>query len=256
MTSRSDRRGSPGAQGESAAANAAGGRSSDESGNSLRAKLGRCREKIRADGWPAACRAYLRRAGIATWPFYYMKETVMADIAPHLTALPEGFEFSVFGLDEMTAISGMEERKACAGREYVFENCARGDTCVGLKRNGEIAAFHWFSVGRTRGKLYPAELKENEAYLYGMYVPRAFRGRNLAPILRYRTYEALRDMGRDTFYSITETSNTASMWFKAKLNAQTLFLAVYFEIFGKKRRGRWVLRRYGQRPPTRCATLR
>lgn len=76
-----------------------------------------------------------------------------------------------------------------------------------------------------------------------MYVLKAFRGNNLAPILRYKNYEILKGMGRDTFYSVTEYFNTASLRFKAKLNARVIFLALYVEIF-KRYRFRWILRRY------------
>ena len=76
-----------------------------------------------------------------------------------------------------------------------------------------------------------------------MYVLKAFRGNNLAPILRYKSYEILKRMGRDTFYSVTECFNAASFRFKAKLNARVIFLALYVEIF-KRYRISWILRRY------------
>ena len=88
-------------------------------------------------------------------------------------------------------------------------------------------------------------MEPNEAYLYDMYVKKAFRGRNLAPALRYKSYEVLKDMGRDTFYSITERSNTASFRFKQKLGAKLVFLGLYVEFFGKFRK-RWALKRYDQ----------
>ena len=49
-------------------------------------------------------------------------------------------------------------------------------------------------------------------------------------IMRYRCYETLRDLGRDTFYSVTITSNKPSWRFKQKLgaNAELKDVAVEF----------------------------
>jgi len=185
----------------------------------------RVRARIRAHGLSFVLKDYAR-AWIRIISFYYIKEVVPAQIPEELTTIPEGFEFSAFNREDVLAISTMAERKDYIYDQYVLENFDAGDTCLGIKHNGEIAAFTWYSLEKCRSGHYPVTMRENEAYLYDMYVLRAFRGHNLAPILRYRNYEVLERLGRDTFYSITERSNKASLRFKQKLGARIVFLGL------------------------------
>jgi hypothetical protein len=71
-----------------------------------------------------------------------------------------------------------------------------------------------------------------------MYVLKTFHGMKLAPILRHRTYVALKSMERDTLSSITEFFNTASFQFKQKLSTKPVFFVVYVELFRKRYQGR------------------
>jgi ribosomal protein S18 acetylase RimI-like enzyme len=214
-----------------------------EQSRDLLSKWNRFVERARNEGVLFALLHHLKRVGIVAQPFYYMREALPAEIPEHLTKLPEGFEFSVFGRDDVMAISRLEERKGYVGEKYVVKNLNKGDACLGVKCHGNIAAFTWYSLVGSDEEVYPVTMKENEAYLYDMYVLKAYRGNNIAPTLRYRNYEVLRRIGRDTFYSVTEHSNLASLRFKQKLGAQPVLLAIHIAFF-KKYRVRWVLRRY------------
>lgn len=91
---------------------------------------------------------------------------------------------------------------------------------VGLYRNEELEAFMMI---RTKsfaffGKEF--QLGQNEAYLENMYTYEKFRGKNLAPYLRYQCYKLLAAEGRTNCYSITQYFNTSSRKFKAKLGAK------------------------------------
>jgi hypothetical protein len=185
----------------------------------------------------------LAKAGIVLTPFYYMKEVLTSDIPPHLTTLPEGFEFSTFDREDVEAISNHPERKGYVNQPYVINNFNKGDTCLGIKHKGEIAGFTWFSTKENRDKFYQSIMKANEAYLYDMFILKSFRGHNLAPTLRFKNYEILKSLGRDTFYSITECSNTASYRFKEKLGSRIVFLGVHVRFF-KKRHKTFVVRKY------------
>ncbi len=209
----------------------------------LSSKWNRFLERVRNEGVLFALLRYSRRVGILVQPFYYMREALPAEFPEHLTKLPEGLEFSVFGRDDVLAISQLEERKGYVNERYVVDSLDKGDTCLGVKRHGKIVAFTWYSLARSDSQIYPVTMKPNEAYLYDMYVVKAYRGVNIAPILRYRTYEVLTSMGRDTFYSVTELSNAASIRFKQKLGAQPVLLGIYIR-FVNRYRVRWVLRRF------------
>jgi hypothetical protein len=205
--------------------------------------LKRARERFRREGFFALLQC-AQLVGIQIKPFYYMKEVLPPAIPAGLTDLPQGFEFSTFDFNDVMAISKLYERECYRDPEDVISYFNNGKICLGIKCNSEIRAFTWISFGETGTPFYPVSLAENEAYLFDMYVLKAFRGMNLAPILRYRTYVALKDMGRDTFYSITEFFNSASFRFKQKLDAKAVFLGVYIALFGKWYQSLWVVRRY------------
>ena len=200
-------------------------------------------EGVRTHGLRVTLRHFQRRAGIRITPFYWVKELLPADIPAQLTVLPEGFEFGVFGAEEIAIIARFPEGGGIASEQLVLERFRDGHTCLGMKREGQIVAFSWFALDATHNKVHPAVMHPNEAYLFNMYVLPELRGHNLASILRYKNYEILRAMGRDTCYSVTLTSNKASWRFKQKLNAQRVFLGLYIALFGKLE-GRWILRRY------------
>ena len=61
----------------------------------------------------------------------------------------------------------------------------------------------------------------------------SYRGKNLAPFLRYKMYEYLAQKGRTVFYSTTELFNPASMKFKRKLGAKRKKLCVSICFFKK-----------------------
>jgi ribosomal protein S18 acetylase RimI-like enzyme len=88
-------------------------------------------------------------------------------------------------------------------------------------------------------------LKNNEAYLWNMYTKESYRGRNLAPYLRYKSYEMLKEMGRDVIYSISDSFNTPAIKFKEKLNAEEVKHILYVKLFKCKARG-FVLKSWKQ----------
>jgi len=202
----------------------------------------RVSERIRTQGLFPALRDY-SKTWIRIIPFYYIKEVVTSATPAHLTTIPEGFEFSIFNREDVMVISKLEERKDYIYEQYAFECLNHGDTCLGIKHKGEIAAFTWYSLEKCRSWHYPTMMRENEAYLYDMYVLKSFRGHNLAPVLRYKNYEILKGLGRDTFYSITEYSNDASLRFKQKLGAKIVFLGLCI-VLRNKHSIHWVLKRY------------
>lgn len=174
--------------------------------------------------------------GVLFYPFYYFKEVSPSDLASRIAAIPADYEFSFFGPQELQFISEHPERKGYVKEEYVHENLQAGDTCLGCRYKGEIAGFTWFSLAENRHWYYRSLMKANEAYLYDIFIFKAFRGQNLSLILRLKNYEILSKMGRDTFYSITDYSNTPSFRFKKKLGAQIVFKGWHLECFDRWRK--------------------
>ncbi len=203
--------------------------------------LRKARDKFRYGLILLVIRDYLIKLGIEITPFYWMKETIPDKVQTNLDANFNDYEFSYFGLEEIKTICKLPEREF--GEKYMTNIFNKGKKCYGVKCKGEIAAFTWFDLDESFTKFYPTTMKANEAYLFDMYVLKPFRGKYLAPILRYKIYTILKEMGRDTYYSITECFNTPSIKFKEKLNAQYVLMGLYINLFNKYKK-RWILKKY------------
>lgn len=108
-----------------------------------------------------------------------------------------------------------------------------GQRCLGLKYKDELASFMFINLTECDFTPQIIPLKNDEAYLAYMYTMKAFRGKNLAPYLRYKSYEILKKMGRNKIYSVSIYFNSSALRYKEKLNAKNLKLALYIEIFKK-----------------------
>lgn len=105
--------------------------------------------------------------------------------------------------------------------------------CLGIKHKGEIVAYMWYDLQKCDTRLLSFQLKEDEAYLYSARTFSAYKGKSLAPYLRYELYKHLNQMGRTRLYSITSFSNIPAIMFKRKLNAKPLKLYLYIKVFNK-----------------------
>ena len=105
--------------------------------------------------------------------------------------------------------------------------------CYGLKKNGDIVGFTWFNLKECQSNLHPTAMKENEAYLFDMYIMKPYRGKNVAVYLRYRCMQVLKTLNKDTLYSISEYFNKPAVQFKKKFNAEFLALYLRVKVFNK-----------------------
>ncbi len=108
-----------------------------------------------------------------------------------------------------------------------------GAKCIAIKDKGEIVAFMWISFDVVSIYSIDMKLKNDEAYLWYMYTLESHRGKNLAPYLRYKSYEILKDLGRVRLYSVSGFFNTPAVRFKEKLNAKKLKLILFIKIFNR-----------------------
>lgn len=114
---------------------------------------------------------------------------------------------------------------------------------VGLYRGNDLAALMMIRFREFRCGAKVFRLQENEAYLENMYTYENFRGKNLAPYLRYHCYKILAESGINSCYSLTQCFNTSSRKFKAKLGAQHQELYLHIGLF-KRFRKTFLLKRY------------
>ncbi len=171
----------------------------------------------------------LARIGINIMPYYWVKEEVHNCEEPKIKGNVADYKLRNLNLEELTLICKDIDNFIMDDLIDDFKNC---DLCIGLENNKEIAAYMFIGLNSFDFKYRKIEILENEAYLFNMWTFHSFRGRNLAPYLRFKSYELLNEMGRDTKYSITEYFNKSSIKFKNKLNSKHLQLYLYIELFG------------------------
>lgn len=177
----------------------------------------------------------LSRVGLTIEPYYLEQELLhdegelKVNVKPRLDSCTVGF------LDEdtiRTFMTAPERINADEGYK-IDQRLADGCVCFGVKHKDEIAAYTWCSLKRCTDEKLTFPLKENEAYLFDAYTFKKYRGKNLAPYMRYQLYKYLVAKGRNIFYSVTLLYNTPSIKFKSKLNAKHLKLYLYICLFEK-----------------------
>jgi len=182
----------------------------------------------------------LEPIGISVSPYYWIQEGLNDDATSEFQRKFEGYSFEFFGMDELKSI--VESKAWKYSEEQLVSWLKDGKKCFGAKFQGQIAAFMWIDLNESNCKWYKFPLKDDEAYLFDMYTMRPFRGKGIAPYLRYQGYKILKDMGRDTCYSYSDIFNSPSIKFKKKLNAKFLRIGLYIELF-RKYHWNWVIKK-------------
>lgn len=113
-------------------------------------------------------------------------------------------------------------------RKHVQEGCL----CYGLKYNGEITAFTWCNLYRCH-EIYPFNLKNDEAYITETYTFEAYRGKNLAPFLKYQFNQYLMKAGRKKVYGFINVFNSPAIRYMKKINAIPIKIIFCVRLFDK-----------------------
>jgi len=165
---------------------------------------------------------------------YYLVEEGL-----HLQTVPLDFdnfnEYSVQFLkeNELNIIADIPEKSF--KKEILINRIKNGSKCLILKKDDKVIGYTWFNLNICDLPFFKIQLKENEAYLFDAYVLMEFRGKRIAPFLRYRCYKELQKLNRTVLYSFSEYLNKQSINFKKKLNARFLILILYVNLFNKLR---------------------
>lgn len=181
-------------------------------------------------------RSVLCKAGIDVSPYYLFEEGFGPGGTPEIQIKGSVADYTFEFLKPVdmkilaaTGYAGFTESK-------LLGMLSAGEMCIGMRHNGEIAAFMWINFTQFQHKSTVIQINSNEAYLWAMYTLYPYRGNNLAPYLRYKSYELLKEMGRDKLYSISDYFNAPAVKFKKKLNARKLKLILDIQIFNKLHR--------------------
>ena len=188
--------------------------------------------KVRYGMTLQSIRYLLMRIGIEFSPYYIFLDGINGTELPEMKGIGEDYYTCEFlGPEHMKIIgavnyAGFSENKLLSLLEA-------GEKCIALKHKDEIACFMWMNFVEFSYKSTVVHLKSNEAYLWFMYTMESYRGKNLAPYLRYRSYKILEEMGRNRLYSISDYFNSPAVRFKKKLNTRKLKLILYIQLFNK-----------------------
>lgn len=115
--------------------------------------------------------------------------------------------------------------------EKFLEHLSFGRKCIGVKYKDEIVAFTWFDFKECNFKPNKFKMKDNEVYSFSLFTMEPYRGKNIAPWLKIRSYEILKEMGIDTCYSIIEVFNSTSLRYCRKLKFKKVKLGLKINIF-------------------------
>jgi len=173
--------------------------------------------------------------GLEIHPFCVFFEGIRDGVPPPPMHPLEELEVGFLGAEHMPAITVFPDRKI-PERKFLAR-LELGHLCLGARRYGELVAFTWCSPTEWDywGRL---KLLDHEAYLYDAYTAIPYRGRGIAPALRYRLYEELAKAGKTRLYSISERLNLPSLRFKAKLGAVIIDRGVHVILLKRWHLGR------------------
>ena len=191
----------------------------------------------------AVLRWRLTRIGIHVVLYYWIQEG-RHDVSLSPLRDESNFSFGIFDTADLNTLGSIEPDAFPGWRiTELLAGLQVGKLCFGAKFNNEIVAMTTLDLDDARFLGKTVTLASHEAYLGDMFTRKKFRGRNIAPHLRYRAYAALRDVGKTAFYSYTDVLNIPALQFEKKLNARYLWLGLHIEIF-RKYSWHWRVRTY------------
>ncbi|WP_179345209.1 GNAT family N-acetyltransferase [Winogradskyella ursingii] len=172
----------------------------------------------------------LAKIGLDFMPYYWVREATSTITPPEIRGEDKEFQISIFGKEEINyvkrTIIGIEDKDLMA-------DLKSGELCVGLKNKGTIAAYMFIKRKPFVFRKRHFNLRSEESYLHSMYTFEAFRGKNIAPYLRFHSYKLLEKEGVTKYYSVSEYFNKSTIRFKNKLNSKPVKLYLSMLLFKK-----------------------
>lgn len=177
--------------------------------------------------------------------YYIVQEGLAEGKIPAYEPELAGYTLEYLGPQDIDSLCAIPLRNTTRARYVDFFK--HGCLCLGLKKEGRLVAFTWSNLKQMSYAVHTRPLNSDEAYLFDAYTLMDYRGKGIAPYLRYQMYNELAKRGRVKLYSISEYLNTPSIKFKEKLNGQIIALYVWVRLFD-----RWVwhklVKEYSQKP--------
>jgi hypothetical protein len=165
----------------------------------------------------------LKRLKIAFNPYVIFLEELSDDItSPRIDDKFDKYKINFLGPEDMKNIEGLPGR---ISTEAGLRNRLKEDKVgIGVKLGQELVAFTWYDLKEFNSQGIKCPLKNSEAYLFDAYTLLSFRGKGIAPFMRYRSYQELKTLGKHRLLSVSDYFNTPAIRFKEKLKAKPLEL--------------------------------
>ena len=173
----------------------------------------------------------LAKIGIKIVPYYLLLEKLPEDGLQHLESGFEDYSVTLLGPEDMKVIARIPERNV--SEEELLQRLQRGMICLGVKQEEQLVAFTWADLHECHYQGYRFPLEEDEGYLFDAHTLMAFRGKRIAPYMRYKLYKEQASSGRTRLYSISNRLHRSSVKFKMRLNAEIIDRGIHIELFGK-----------------------
>ena len=177
--------------------------------------------------------------------YYIVQEGLAGGKIPAYESGLDGYTLEYLGPQDIDSLCAIPLR--ITTRAQYVDYFKHGCLCLGLKKEGRLAAFTWSNLKQMSYAVYTRPLKSDEAYLFDAYTLMDYRGKGIAPYLRYQMYKELAKLGRVKLYSISEYLNTSSIKFKQKLNGKIVALYIWIKLFDG---WEWhkLIKEYSQKP--------
>jgi GNAT superfamily N-acetyltransferase len=175
----------------------------------------------------------------------FLEEVSESITPPSMDSTFDGYKIVFLGPEDMNSIAAIPGRKPT--EVELLSRLNEGKVCLGVKHEQELIAFTWYDLKESNIKGNKHLLKDSEAYLFDAYTLESYRGKGIAPFMRYRSYQELAKMGRRRLLSFCDYFNTAAIRFKEKLKAKPLEFRLASSFKGIHLDLR--LKRYGRLPP-------
>ena len=164
--------------------------------------------------------------------FFYLVEEKLYEELPELELVNfPGYDLMFLERDEIFKLISIPGQPM--SKEKLKKIVEKGCFCLCLKKEKEIVSFTWVDPHECTYGSYKLLMKKNEACLFGTYTLIKYRGKNLAPFVRYQCYKELMKLGKTNLYSISEVVNNQSISFKKKLGARFVLLGLHISLFKK-----------------------
>jgi len=174
-------------------------------------------------------------------PYYLVQEGLVGNTDQNLKPSLNEFIVRFLKPSDMKTIS--ENPEVSDSEDILLDRLATACFCLGITYQDNIVSYVWCNLTKCESLFISFPLEKDEAYIFGARTFQAYRGKNLAPYLRYQLYEHLKHLVYTKFLSINEFFNIEAMKLNKKLKARPLKLYIY-TIFLKKYRWNILLKNF------------